>query len=545
MGLVMAKKSKKQSGQVSNVQILPPVAGSNGVITNPVSANPAVPANPPAVNAVKVVEAETPQDKTELLGMVGDRSDVAIADENGLFVEHDVDAVPPPEHVFEMLAWDEHKGRDLCESDQFFRNRKVAYKKEDGTDAQIAFSKAVENQAALAADLFHAAFQPEPLFHEKCADTARQSFIRDMFETPAFLALRAQTQLDEEASELAALSFGMQYAAMMVQAKGKQGQGDQDGNGSGAGAGGSGSSMQNMKAISNALNQAKEGVEKLQGMREVFKDFCSSEKLADLFKRVKKNEKLKKIAEVSGRYLRCARGKQRTKVSHGADDVIGIEVGRDLARIVASELVNLADEDLESDVLRRIVEGQLICRSLRTNEPIGRGPIMVFVDESGSMAGAREENAKALCLALAWIAKHQKRWICLVGFSGYADPDSLRAYVADPSQVDDAALLDWLMAFQGGGTTFNWISAETMDAMFARTSAKRGQTDVILISDGECGVADEMVKSFAKWKVANKAKMQSILIGHGGEQMMKFSDTFFSVPAIDVSAEAVGQVLSI
>jgi uncharacterized protein with von Willebrand factor type A (vWA) domain len=49
---------------------------------------------------------------------------------------------------------------------------------------------------------------------------------------------------------------------------------------------------------------------------------------------------------------------------------------------------------------------------------VGKGPIIVSIDESGSMIGEKAHTAKALALALAWIARQQHRWCGLVAYSG-------------------------------------------------------------------------------------------------------------------------------
>jgi len=74
------------------------------------------------------------------------------------------------------------------------------------------------------------------------------------------------------------------------------------------------------------------------------------------------------------------------------------------------ELARLADPEFELDALRRIVERQALCREHHAIEPVGKGPIIVVLDESGSMDGEKCHTAKALALALAWIARQQRRW---------------------------------------------------------------------------------------------------------------------------------------
>jgi hypothetical protein len=84
----------------------------------------------------------------------------------------------------------------------------------------------------------------------------------------------------------------------------------------------------------------------------------------------------------------------------------------------AVELAKLALPELVLDTLRRLVERQCMQREHRSIEPVGLGPIIVSVDESGSMQGDKAHTAKALALAMAWVARSQKRWCALVAYSG-------------------------------------------------------------------------------------------------------------------------------
>ena len=79
-----------------------------------------------------------------------------------------------------------------------------------------------------------------------------------------------------------------------------------------------------------------------------------------------------------------AASRQRQKVAHGLDDVVGVEPGGDVGRLLPSELARLAVPELELDTLRRIVERQALCREHHAVEPVGKGPILVVVDESGA-----------------------------------------------------------------------------------------------------------------------------------------------------------------
>src|SRR5262249_56099088 len=111
--------------------------------------------------------------------------------------------------------------------------------------------------------------------------------------------------------------------------------------------------------------------------------------IAALFKRVRSDPTLRRICELAGRYRRVAQSKQRRKATHGLDDMVGVVMDGDLGRLLPHELAKLAIPEFEDDTLRRLVERQVQCREYRSTEPVAKGPIIVSVDESGSMAGEK------------------------------------------------------------------------------------------------------------------------------------------------------------
>jgi hypothetical protein len=74
------------------------------------------------------------------------------------------------------------------------------------------------------------------------------------------------------------------------------------------------------------------------------------------------------------------------------------------------------------------------------------GPIVVSVDESGSMTGEKIEAAKGLALAMASIARAQKRPFLLCAWA-----DQPEGGIRTASGSADA-IVEWLEGFFGGGT---------------------------------------------------------------------------------------------
>src|SRR3954467_13821485 len=90
-----------------------------------------------------------------------------------------------------------------------------------------------------------------------------------------------------------------------------------------------------------------------------------------------------------------------------------------------------------------------MCREYRTTEPVAKGPIIVCADESGSMQGDKVHTAKALALALVWVARQQRRWAALVAYPGDTGE---RRLPLPPGRWDEAAVMDWLTEFLGRGS---------------------------------------------------------------------------------------------
>jgi uncharacterized protein with von Willebrand factor type A (vWA) domain len=100
----------------------------------------------------------------------------------------------------------------------------------------------------------------------------------------------------------------------------------------------------------------------------------------------------------------------------------------------------LADPDLEDLFYLRFAERGLMQYDLIGHEPEGQGPIIIAIDESGSMTTdyggmTGEVWSKAVMLALLSIARLQKRDLAVIHFSG---PNDLRVDLFPKGQATPA-----------------------------------------------------------------------------------------------------------
>ena len=389
--------------------------------------------------------------------------------------------------------------------------------------------------AHAAADFHGAAFEPEPILNEGCVDARRHEFLTRLLETPDYHALHRDTMLDAAASAIAAAAFAEQFAALVKEDERPGGERERD------------REMAALRAAGRAAAEAAEEVGELGEARAALGIGPGSPgsndppAIAALFRRVRNSPLLRRVCELAGRYRRVAQSAQRRKTSHGVDDVVGVELGGDVGRLLPHELARLADDDLCDDAMRRLVERQAMCREYHAVEPVAKGPILVCCDESGSMQGEKGHAAKALALALAWVARSQNRWCALVAYSGDSGE---RVLALPPGCRDEAALLGWLEPFIGGGSSID-VPVRELPRIYREVGAPAGTTDVIFVTDAQCRLPAEVREGFLTWKASAKARLVTLVVGGEAGDLALISDEVHLVRTLDASEEAVGRVLSV
>ncbi len=492
-------------------------------------------------NETPVKTSLSKADKSKLLGALGITAKDAApakADLAGMEVDsvgglggQGKSKVESPTYL-EQDKWSLRRGKELLDAEDFELG-----KLNIGDD---------ESKPMAAADFWSAAFSssPEPV-EDGCHDKLRSDYLKDLMQSDDFASLRRQTCLDDFAASVAAKSFACNFAKLREEAeKLKKEQEKKPGD----------PEMEQMEreamvsqAAQNAAQQAQESVQELADAASAFglnpsgMNKMDPAKLGPLFAKIQRDPTLRQILAMAGRYRRMAQAKQRQKKTHGYDDMVGIEVGGDVSKLVTGELAQMAaGDEMESLVLLRLIDRQAQVRKYQGIEPIAKGPILVALDESGSMSGERIIHAKSLALAMAWIAGHQKRWCCLLAWS---DSGSRRYVTLPPEGWSQDELVDWLSGFFGGGTE---PPLDDMPAIWKATGAIHGKTDVLMLTDAEVPIDDAKAGRFNTWKMEAKAKMHTIVVGtRNPGDMTKVSDSYHVVNRLTLDCEAVSDAMSI
>ncbi len=243
---------------------------------------------------------------------------------------------------------------------------------------------------------------------------------------------------------------------------------------------------------------------------------------------------LRKIVELAGRWSvtlkrRFPRGHSR----HGRHEVVGVETGGDVHRLLPSELSLLGRRLhplLRIVALARIVERRALLWELRGPHLLGRGPVIVVVDTSGSMEGPRVLVAKALVLALALRCWEKRRPMHVLTFGSATE---LSEFSLRPDDEFGPRIRRCLRIAFGGGTDFD----SPLERVAQLCEAKPwSQADAIFITDGHCTVNQSTVERINAVKRARGLEIIGVLVAAGSGLERVADHTFRSEPGNDDGA---------
>lgn len=239
------------------------------------------------------------------------------------------------------------------------------------------------------------------------------------------------------------------------------------------------------------------------------------ERLA-LAKRLKDN-RLAKFVKLLGQFKMIQQAESRKRVVNASTEIHGITHSDDLSRLVAGEFLNFASPELETLFWLRYTQHQLVTFDVRGTEKQGQGPIIVVVDESGSMScedvagGSREAWSKALSLAMLEQARHRSRDFVYIGFSSSGQQHTIR-FPKGANNLEK--VLEMTEHFWGGGTYYEAPLRQAMEIVMEYDEAGLPKPDVVFMSDDAYGAMDEAFMSdWNAMRDKTSAKCYGIAIG--------------------------------
>lgn len=223
----------------------------------------------------------------------------------------------------------------------------------------------------------------------------------------------------------------------------------------------------------------------------------------NLIETVAKDASLREVLRRAGRLRRVAdRRRQERRSLHAREEVVDLERGNDIARILPAQLAGLRHSGLRKLALLRIAEGTAIQYRLEGKEPQGRGPIVVLLDRSGSMSGSPNQWASAVGVACMGIAAREHRPTTVIEFNGsvvqvtHVAANGLALDIHGKNGINrpiaggfPSAMLRIAGAGAGGGTDYDKALAVALDGL--PNGLRDDRADLVFVTDGQADVAPD------------------------------------------------------
>lgn len=241
------------------------------------------------------------------------------------------------------------------------------------------------------------------------------------------------------------------------------------------------------QAMRAAIGQATQDIRDAEGAMASLgygqgagtQSFRSAKVAMQLCKKVKGSRQLRDIVEMAGRLISISRAKRMNRTDYARNEMVGVAPTGDLARILPSEMLRLTTPVGAADLMHRLLERSAMGYDMKGKEKVGKGPIVLCLDQSGSMSGTRDTWGKAVALALLDSARTQKRPFGIILYDDYVHTTEV---FPDPHNVDPDKLIEILSTFSGGGTSFRQPLERALDIV--AQGGKFSKADVVHITDG-------------------------------------------------------------
>ena len=222
-----------------------------------------------------------------------------------------------------------------------------------------------------------------------------------------------------------------------------------------------------------------------------------------LAEQMQHNDLLKKIAELTGRFKRIAKKKQKKKHRQTMERK-NITYGQEIARLLPMELASFVLPNAKLDFLKRYSEQQTLIFDTKGKDRRGRGPIIICMDESSSMTSIKAES-KAFCLALLMIARKQKRDFAIVPFA--SEVGEVVIFSKGRSTTED--IVSFSNRFLGGGTNFEKPLRVSLDIL---KRSEFNHADVLFVTDGSSYLPSHFIEEFNTMKKKRDFECISIVL---------------------------------
>lgn len=211
------------------------------------------------------------------------------------------------------------------------------------------------------------------------------------------------------------------------------------------------------------------------------------------------------VAELAGRMFKAFQYQPVPNRTNEPQEVDGVETGGELERMLDDEAASMG---IDPEVAVRVSDDRAYQYQMSGESTKCRGPLVLAIDESGSMHEQRAVWAKACSVALARIALAEGRAVRVVHFSTATDVHDVK-----PNDPQDMLLLS--QSHCSGGTDIDTAMRVALDQVGNLEKNGHEGADIVFITDGLDNYSEEPFKQMAKqgvqlWTVAIDVDLEQV-----------------------------------
>lgn len=257
------------------------------------------------------------------------------------------------------------------------------------------------------------------------------------------------------------------------------------------------------------------------------------------------NSRVKELCELMGRMQKAAAKIERIRIRktiayeqikkdyNSREEISGVTFSNRIEDALPQELALLSDEDTSILFDLKFIEKRLLSfekmgyvaetksktieKEIEKKEEEKKGPIIVCVDTSGSMAGFPETLAKAVTLCLAGIAHTQNRNCYLINFSTTIETFDF----CPPKGMKD--LIKFLKSSFHGGTD---VMPALQEGLKMMESASYKNSDLLVISDFMFPVTEKETVSQIAQQRKKKNRFYALTISEASFPCVEMNQIF-------------------
>lgn len=278
---------------------------------------------------------------------------------------------------------------------------------------------------------------------------------------------------------------------------------------------------QNAMDVQDAMNQLA-GSEAGKGI--ALNDLDQKRNLA---RRLSANPGLRELVRRLGALRQAWADRKRARRSRSSySDIVGAKFSDEVIKAFPAEIALAATEHGRALFALKYSQKTLLTKDYEAKvKELDKGPVVMYIDISGSMGGDSELWSKAIAYVVAEECLKQNRATHIHLF----DTVIQKSIHLDKDRKDNERLLNFVLSWTTrGGTSFCSVIDHALNKINYVDKA-----DILMITDGSAEVSDPFIRRLNAFKQENGVQWNSFCIGRQSSVLKEFSDHVHTVDPTD------------